>query len=62
MACSPMDEEEELDQLLIRDMANAMVKVKNINFPIGTNVDDFPGDEHDYRVDIGKMRLVVRAA
>ena len=62
MACNPMNEEEELDELLIREMAKAMVKVKNINFEIGTNVDDIPGDEHDYRIVIGKMRLVVRAA
>ena len=58
-----LDEDEEIeDSFLFGKMVKAIVKGKNIDFPIEVDVTDYEDEDQSDRVTIGKMSLVVRAA
>ena len=58
-----LDEDEEIeDSFLFGKIVKAIVKGKNIDFPIEVDVTDYEDEDQSDRVTIGKMSLVVRAA
>lgn len=56
------EDEEIEDSFLFGKMVKALVKGKNIDFPIEVDVTDYDDEDQSDRVTIGKMSLVVRAA
>lgn len=58
-----LDEDEEIEEsFLFEKIVKAIVKGKNIDFPIEVDVTDYEDEDQSDRVTIGKMSLVIREA